>query len=225
MFTGLVETTGIVTRTSRKDGGAQLEIYAPDFGRDMAIGDSVAVNGACLTIAAFARGAFVADVSLETLDRTNLGAVQAQQAVNLERAMRLSDRLGGHLVTGHIDGTARFLQRHISGNSSIYQFEIPERLAPYLVEKGSIALDGVSLTIARMKGSMIACSVLPLTQKETTLGSYNPEDVVNVEVDLIAKYVRRFTTGFTEESGAFTDYQLDEQDRRLGDKLRNFLEG
>jgi len=225
MFTGIIETVGIISRISRVDGGAQLEIYAPDFGRDMAIGDSVAVDGACLTIAAFSRGSFVADVSLETLDRTTMSLLHAQDKVNLERAMRMSDRLGGHMVSGHVDAVGTFLQRHTSGNSTVYQFELPDYLVEYLIEKGSLSINGISLTIARVKKNMIACAVIPHTETSTTLGTLHVGDRVNVEIDMIAKYVRRFTTDFVETTGDFDDYETNESGNRLGNKLRDFLEG
>lgn len=222
MFTGLIETVGIITNAERVAGGARLEIYAPDFGRDMAIGDSVAVDGACLTVTRFARGSFVVDVSLETLDRTTLQEIRVQSKVNLERAMRMSDRLGGHMVSGHIDGLGTFTQRHPSGNSTIYQFDLPEPLVDYLIEKGSISINGISLTIARLNGSQIACSIIPHTEKTTTLGELKIGDKVNVEVDMIAKYVRKFTVGHSGDSTDGFDYR--EDDRRISDKLRDLLD-
>lgn len=221
MFTGLIETVGIVSRIDSVAGGAQLEIYAPDFGRDMAIGDSVATDGACLTIASFARGSFVADVSAETLDRTALRYLTVGSKVNLERAMRLSDRLGGHMVTGHIDGVGKLVQRHVGGNSMVYQFEIPDGLLVYMVEKGSVAINGISLTIAKVNQNMIACAVIPHTDEHTTLSELAINSFVSVEVDMIGKYVHRFLTAYTE-GGLATQ---DERDQRLTHKLREFLEG
>lgn len=223
MFTGLIETVGIITNAERVAGGARLEIYAPDFGRDMAIGDSVAVNGACLTVVRFARGSFAVDVSLETLDRTTLREIRVQSKVNLERAMRMSDRLGGHMVSGHVDGLGTFTQRHRSGNSTIYQFDLPEPLAEYLIEKGSICIDGISLTIARLQEHQIACSVVPHTERTTTLGELQIGDSVNVEIDMIAKYVRKFTSGHSGDGPADLDYREDD-DRRISGKLRDFLD-
>lgn len=224
MFTGLIETKGIISRADSQSGGAQFEIYAPDFGRDMAIGDSVAVNGVCLTIVSFARGSFVVDLSLETLERSNLVSAKVGTQVNLERAMRMSDRLAGHMVSGHVDGQARFVQRHISGNSNIYQFELPEFLQEYLVEKGSITIDGVSLTIARVKENSIAISVIPHTEKSTTLGDLKIGDLVNIEIDMIAKYVRKFVTGQGGSSGSLDDLNREAKDERLSSKLKDFLE-
>ncbi len=128
MFTGLVESEGIITRIERAGTGLRLEVYAPEFGRDMAIGDSIAVDGACLTVVKFIRGAFIADVSEETATRSTLGKLSQGGKVNLERALRLSDRLGGHIVTGHIDGVGSLVMRHPAGNSTIYQFQVPPEL-------------------------------------------------------------------------------------------------
>ncbi len=220
MFTGLIETQGIITRIDRVAGGAQLEIYAPEFGRDMAIGDSIAVDGSCLTVAKFIRGAFVADVSEETLGKTTLAGVTQGQKVNLERALRLSDRLGGHLVSGHVDGIGRLLLRHAAGNSTVYQFQVPGDLMEYIVPKGSVAIDGISLTVAQIRGESFASAVVPHTEEITTLREKAIGAPVNVEIDMMAKYVRRFVGLYSgaEESGSSSK-------RGLGDMLREFAEG
>lgn len=220
MFTGLVETQGIVTRLDRAGGGAQVEIYAPEFGRDMAIGDSIAVDGACLTVARFIRGAFVADISEETLAKSTLGGLQSGQHVNLERALRLSDRLGGHLVSGHIDGVGRLLLRHPAGNSTIYQFQVPGALMQWVLPKGSIAIDGISLTVAKIRGESFATAVIPHTEQTTTLKDKPIGASVNVEIDMMAKYVRRFV-----ELYANPDEAPSTPKRGLGDMLREFTEG
>lgn len=225
MFAGHIETAGIVSRIEPVAGGAQIEIYAPEFGRDLAIGDSILVNGAGITIAAFGRGSFAADVSLETLDRTTLSTLRVQQKVNLERALRLSDRLGGHFVTGHVDGVGRFIQRHISGNATVYQFEIPENLMGYIVENGSITINGISLSVGRIHENMIACSVVPTIEHSTTLADLEFEETVNIEIDMIAKYVRQFTLGFERNADHFDDYNLEKGSNKIGSKLRDFLEG
>jgi len=221
MFTGLIETQGIVTRVDRVGGGAQMEIYAPEFGRDMALGDSVAVDGACLTIANFARGAFVADVSDETLTKTTLGTARQGTKVNLERALRLSDRLGGHMVTGHIEGMGRLLLRHPAGNSTVYQFQVPPSLMEYIVAKGSVAIDGISLTVAQIRGESFAAAVVPHTEEVTTLKDKAIGSPVNVEVDVMAKYVKRFVDLYA----ATGEGPATESRRGLGDMLRDFADG
>ena len=220
MFTGIVESQGIIMRADRLSGGAQIEVYAPEFGRDMAIGDSVAVDGACLTVVKFIRGAFVADVSGETIDTTTLGSLRQGSKVNLERALRLSDRLGGHIVTGHVDGVGRLVQRHVAANSTAYQFRAPIGVVDYLVPKGSIAVDGISLTIAQLKGDNFAVAVVPHTEHATTLAEKPIGAPVNVEADVMAKYVRRFVDLY---DGA---EEADPMPRRgLGDMLRDFADG
>ncbi len=221
MFTGLIETEGIVTHIERADGGAKLQIYAPEFGRDMAIGDSVAVDGACLTVSQFQRGAFVADVSEETLQRTTLGGLRQGSKVNLERALRLSDRLGGHMVTGHVEGLGRLLMRHPAGNSTIYQFQVPPALMEYIVPKGSVAVDGISLTVAQIRGESFASAVIPLTEQVTTLKDKPIGAPVNIEVDIMAKYVKRFVDLY----GGHGDGGSETPRRGLGDMLRDFADG
>ncbi len=223
MFTGLIEEVGTIARTERTgDGGMRLEVYAPDFGRDMAIGDSVAVDGACLTVVSFIRGAFLADLSEETVRRTTLGGLKTGEKVNLERAMRLSDRLGGHLVTGHVDGVGTFAGKLPSGNSSTYTFKPPVEVLPYIAEKGSIAVAGISLTVSRVVPNGFECAVIPHTEQSTTLASLKPGDHVNIEADTLAKYVRRFVafyTGHAEDAGSVADGR-----RGLGDMLKEFTD-
>jgi riboflavin synthase len=221
MFTGIIESQGIVMRADRVQGGAQLEIYAPEFGRDMALGDSVAVDGACLTIANFARGAFVADVSEETLVKTTLAGARQGTKVNLERALRLSDRLGGHMVTGHVDGVGRLLLRHPSGNSTIYQFQVPASLLEFVVPKGSIAVDGISLTVAQIRGESFAAAVVPHTEGVTTLKDKPIGSAVNIEVDVMAKYVKRFVDLYANVGEPVEGIPK----KGLGEMLREFAEG
>jgi len=221
MFTGLIETQGVVTQVEHAGGGAKVQVYAPEFGRDMAIGDSVAVDGACLTVAQFQRGAFVADVSEETFGKTTLSGLRQGSKVNLERALRLSDRLGGHMVTGHVDGIGRLLLRHPAGNSTIYQFQVPPALMEYVVPKGSIAVDGISLTVAQIRGESFAAAVVPVTENVTTLKEKPIGGPVNVEVDVMAKYVKRFVDLYAGTQDAVPDMPR----RGLGDMLRDFADG
>lgn len=221
MFTGLVETQGIITRVDRVAGGAQVEVYAPEFGRDMAIGDSIAVDGSCLTVVKFIRGAFVADVSDETMSKTTLGGLKQGAKVNLERALRLSDRLGGHLVSGHVDGVGRLLLRHPAGNSTVYQFQVPASVLEYVVPKGSIAVDGISLTVAQTRGESFAAAVIPHTEQSTTLKEKPIGAPVNIEADMMAKYVKRFVELYADPGNASPGTAK----RGLGDMLREFAEG
>lgn len=222
MFTGLIESQGIITRIDRVSGGAQLEVYAPEFGRDMAIGDSVAVDGACLTVVKFIRGAFIADVSGETLDHTTLGGLRQGTKVNLERALRLSDRLGGHLVSGHVDGVGKLVQRHAAGNSTVYQFQATAEVLPFLVAKGSVAVDGISLTVAQLRGDNFAVAVVPHTEQSTTLAEKPLGAPVNLEADMMAKYVKRFVDLY---GGHGPDPSEAPTRRGLGDMLRDLTDG
>ncbi|MBN1192971.1 MAG: riboflavin synthase [Coriobacteriia bacterium] len=220
MFTGLIECEGVITRADRVSGGMRLEVYSPEFGRDMAIGDSIAVDGACLTVAKFIRGAFLTDVSAETLERTTLGGLQQGAKVNLERALRLSDRLGGHLVSGHVDGVGKLELKQPTGKFTVYQFQAPPEVMRYIVEKGSIAVDGISLTVAKIGPQGFTCAVIPQTESATTLKDKAIGSGVNLEADMLAKYVERFVAGYT--GGA---EPVPAGRRGLGEMLREFAEG
>lgn len=222
MFTGLIESQGIVTRIERISGGVRLEVYAPDFGRDMAIGDSVAVDGACLTITRFIRGAFLVDVSAETLDRTTLGRLTQGSSVNLERALRMSDRFGGHFVSGHVDGVGRVVMRQAAGNSTLYTFAAPETVSAFLVPKGSVAIDGISLTVADVTADGFTAAVIPHTEESTTLKAKPIGAPVNVEADMFAKYIARYLSAYTGQHEGRTDTR---RGSRLGDMLRDLAEG
>lgn len=222
MFTGLIETQGIITRTERVAGGMRLEVYAPEFGRDMAIGDSVAVDGACLTIVKFIRGAFLVDISDESLQRSTLGELRQGSHVNLERAMRVSDRLGGHIVSGHVDTVGRLAGRQPGGNGTIYRFTAPAELLGFLVEKGSVAVDGISLTVASLSSDGFTAVVIPHTNEVTTLGDKPIGSTVNLEADLFAKYVKRYVAAYL---GAGPEPERGSTKRSLGDLLRDLTDG
>lgn len=221
MFTGIIETKGVVARADRVSGGMQLEIYAPEFGRDMSIGDSVAVDGVRLTIAKFLRGSFVVDVSDETATGTTTGGLRQGVSVNLERALRLSDRLGGHIVTGHVDAVGSLAMRAVAGNAVQYRFTAPDEVRDYIVEKGSIAVDGISLTVARVFDDGFGAVVVPHTEASTTLPDRPIGAKVNLEADMFAKYVRRYVQGYLE---AGIDKPRPGK-RGLGDMLKDMAEG
>jgi riboflavin synthase len=192
MFTGMITALGSIRRVTRKGADALLEVDASMSLEDIRIGDSLAINGACLTVTQKADRRFTADVSAETLSRTNLGALKAGDQVNLEKALRFNDFLGGHLVLGHVDGQGRLQEKTGSANSIILGIEIPEGLLRYLVEKGSVAVDGVSLTVNRCEKNRFYVNMIPHTAIMTTLGFKKVGDTVNIETDIIGKYVERF---------------------------------
>jgi riboflavin synthase len=196
MFTGIVEGTGTVAALAVADGGgARLEVEAPFLAGDLRLGESVAVNGCCLTVAEPTPGGFAADLVAETLRRTALGGLAAGDAVNLERPLALGGRLGGHLVQGHVDGVARVLERSPVGDGEEVRIELPPDLERYVVEKGSIAVDGVSLTVAGVGPGWFAVALVPHTLEVTTLGRRRPGDPVQLEVDVVAKYIERLVVG------------------------------
>jgi riboflavin synthase len=192
MFTGLVSAVARVASLRTGPQGAVLAVERPMAFEDVAIGESIAVSGACLTVVLPRERAVLSfDVSPETLARTSLGALEAGARVNLERALRASDRLGGHVVAGHVDGTSHVLGVEKSGDSWTFRFALPPALERYLVEKGSISVDGVSLTVAALREESFDVAVIPHTFESTTLGIRKGGDIVNLEVDVLGKYVER----------------------------------
>jgi riboflavin synthase len=192
MFTGIVEELGRVRSIAVNAGGARIEIDATTVLDDAIIGASIAVNGCCLTVVELGDGYWSADAVVETLERTNLGDLTAGDAVNLERPVRLADRLGGHLVQGHVDATGRVSVREMqSDGSELFRFDAPDDVLRYVVHKGSITVDGISLTVAGLYDDGFQVAVIPHTLAVTTLGARIPGARVNLEVDLIAKYVER----------------------------------
>jgi riboflavin synthase len=190
MFTGIVEERGRVRRVTPNDGGARLVIDARAVLDDAELGASIAVNGCCLTVTAFDDGSFAADAVIETLARTNLGDLAVGDPVNLERPLRLADRLGGHLVQGHVDATGVVRDRAPEPDgSTMVTIEAPDSVLRYVVHKGSITVDGVSLTVARRDEDAFAVALIPHTLAVTTLGERAVGTRVNLEVDLVAKYV------------------------------------
>jgi riboflavin synthase len=192
MFTGLIESTGNVKRLVRRGADAVIEIDSSlDLG-DVAVGDSIAVSGACLTVTARNSGSFSADVSAETLAKTNLKSLRPGDKVNLEKSLRLQSFLGGHLVLGHVDGIGKISRREVKSNSIVFGIEVEDGLRRYIVEKGSIAVDGVSLTVNSLEGNKFFVNIIPHTAKHTTLEGSKLNDLVNVETDIIGKYVVNF---------------------------------
>lgn len=192
MFTGIITHVGRVAHTARVGPDLRVRIAAPDLAQGrLASGESIAVSGVCLTVTQHDVGGFDADVSAETLACTTLGALAAGQAVNLERALALGDRLGGHLVTGHVDAPARIVAVTPQGDCRRLTVEVPSALARYVAPKGSVALDGVSLTVNNVHGRCFEVNLIPTTLDHTTLHALVPDSAVNFEVDLVARYLER----------------------------------
>lgn len=191
MFTGLVEEKGTVTALDQLGDAVRLTIRGPVVTSDAAHGDSISVNGCCLTVAEIHGDAFSADVMAESLSRTSLGDLEPASEVNLERALAAGARMGGHIVQGHVDGTGELLDRTTSDNWDVLRFSLPADLARYLVEKGSITVDGVSLTVVEVADDWFSVALIPTTLADTTLGGRAVGDRVNLEVDVLAKYVER----------------------------------
>jgi riboflavin synthase len=192
MFTGIVEELGTVRAITHHDGGARVEILAGAVLADAEIGASIAVNGCCLTVVERGDDWWAADAVTETLDRTVLGALAPGDAVNLERPVRLADRLGGHIVQGHVDAVGTIVAKEPMGDGSVrVDVGAPPDVMRYVVEKGSITVDGISLTVASLGDNGFAVAVIPHTLAVTTLGTKGPGDPVNLEVDVVAKYVER----------------------------------
>jgi riboflavin synthase len=191
MFTGIIEAVGEIKEIKGTEKGISLQVSFPVFFDDVKRGDSIAVNGACLTARAISGGSFAADVSAETISKTTFGRIWAGERVNLERALRLSDRLGGHIVTGHIDGTARLKARRDEAESVRLTFSLDKELLRYVISKGSVAVDGISLTVNEVGSDGFSVNIIPHTAQNTTILGRKAGDEVNVEVDVIGKYVER----------------------------------
>ncbi|MDH3974774.1 MAG: riboflavin synthase [Deltaproteobacteria bacterium] len=195
MFTGIVEGKGEIKEIRRAEKGFILSVMAPfDLSNDK-IGDSIAVNGICLTATKIKSGIFCANVSEETLSRTSLAGLAASSTVNLERALKAGDRFGGHIVTGHIDGTGRVIKKEARGESVYLEISAGEDIVRLIVEKGSVAIDGISLTVNSVQKNSFSLNIIPHTLEITTLGAIKRGDEVNIETDIIGKYVEKLTTG------------------------------
>ncbi|PZS28875.1 MAG: riboflavin synthase [Pseudonocardiales bacterium] len=195
MFTGIIEELGTVVTCDDLPDAARLTLKAPTVAEGAGIGESIAVNGVCLTVVSARDGEFTADVMRETLERSVLGALRPGDRVNLERPVTLASRLGGHLVQGHVDGVGTILARQVAPHWELVRVGLPAALARYLVVKGSVTVDGVSLTVVDVDASSFSVSLIPTTLALTTLGHKGPGEPVNLEVDIIAKYVERLLAG------------------------------
>lgn len=202
MFTGIIQAVGKIAAIEKKGGDARLRVDTG--GLDMSnvnTGDSIAVSGVCLTAVEHSASGFTADVSGETLARTTLGQLRSGAAVNLEKALTLNTPLGGHLVSGHVDGVGTVVSREMEGRSVRFRFEAPAVLARYIAEKGSICVDGVSLTVNAVNGARFDVNLVPHTLTQTTLDSFQPASKVNLEVDLLSRYLERLVLGEAATKG------------------------
>jgi riboflavin synthase len=198
MFTGIIQDIGTIQSVDRRAGGVLLTVSTRLDLRTIKIGESIAVDGVCLTAVRLSGQTFTAEVSPETLERSTLRQAKRGGAVNLELPLTLSDLLGGHLVAGHVDGTAEITDIFPRGNFLWFRFTVPPELSRYLIEKGSVAVDGISLTVAGAQEGEFSVSVIPHTAETTTLGKKKTGDPVNIEIDQIAKYVEKFLMGRKE---------------------------
>lgn len=192
MFTGIIEAVGKILKLEQKSSGYSIIIDVATLDmEDVKLGDSIAVNGTCLTVTAFSSNQFTADVSSETVKRTKLATNRVGDAVNLEKACTANTRLGGHIVSGHVDGIAKVTSMKSSGNATDYWLEAPSGLAKYIAEKGSVTVDGISLTVNEVQGEKFRLTIIPHTAEQTTIQNWQQSSLVNLEVDLMARYIER----------------------------------
>ncbi|MCL2610317.1 MAG: riboflavin synthase [Defluviitaleaceae bacterium] len=204
MFTGIIEEVGKIISVKKGDRSSVLEIGADIIFSDMKLGDSIATNGVCLTVTSFNRNAFKADVMHTTLKATSLGDLSVGSTVNLERAMPANGRFGGHIVSGHVDGVSIIKSITPVGNALVYTFNTGNELLKYMIPKGSVAIDGISLTISELTESTFSVSIIPHTAQVTILSTKKPNDKVNIELDILGKYIDRFLN-FKEKSNVTID--------------------
>lgn len=202
MFTGIIEEIGSVSSIKFMANSCQICIIAKKILDDCKEGDSIAINGACLTVTHVLSDQFIADIMPETVRRTNLKDLKAGDKVNLERALRPTDRIGGHIVAGHVDGIGKIITVKTEGIASLMDIEVPSELIKYIAVKGSISVDGVSLTITKVSKLVFQVSLIPFTKQNTILGLRQPGDSVNIEVDMLARYVERLLIGQKEENNS-----------------------
>ena len=210
MFTGLIEEKGKVIRIESASGGLKLSVEARVVAEGTKVGDSIAINGACLTVIEAGTSSLRFDAVRETIERTTIGRLRPGNPVNLERPMKAGSRFGGHMVLGHVDGVGTIREIRKSGNETIFRFEAPPEIMQYVVEKGSIAVDGISLTIADLGPGSFAVAVIPHTLSSTTLGDSSVGGSVNLETDIIGKYVYKFTSKIASSSDELLIRKLSE---------------
>ncbi len=204
MFTGIIEELGTVGQMDRRPDSIKLTIQARKVLEGTQLGDSIAVNGVCLTVTSMTDSSFTADVMHETMRRSSLSDIKSGSKVNLERAMQVGGRLGGHIVSGHIDGVGHIARIAADGIARVITISIPKDMEPFIVEKGSIAIDGISLTVVSVGNSQFSVSIIHHTMANTTLIDKHPGAVVNLETDVIGKYVHSFTTAHTGKRSGIT---------------------
>ena len=224
MFTGIIEQTGTLIGLESRGGVRRITVEAPELAARLREGDSLGVSGVCLTALDVNPTLFHADLAQETLDKTSLGALAPGSKVNLERALRFSDRLGGHIVAGHVDDVGKLVNRQAAGNATVYRFSVPFDLREFIVQKGSIAVDGISLTVMDLTPDGFTTAVIPHTEEVTTLKEKPIGGGVNIEVDLMAKYVRSYVMRYmgVEDS---VDAGKGVPRRGLTDLLRDLTDG
>ena len=207
MFTGLIETVGTIVRVEKSGSAATLSASARFTDDAVRIGDSIAINGVCLTVTGMSGDVHIFDVSPETLERTSLRSARPGVRVNMERAMKISDRLGGHIVSGHVDCVATITQQRRIGDNTVFQFRVPRELIRFIASKGSVAIDGISLTVNSVEEESFSVNIIPHTAANTTLHQRKPGDEINIETDILAKYVDRLlgASGKGQGSGVTLD--------------------
>lgn len=210
MFTGIIEEIGTIGNMQGSEDAIQITIHAAKIIHDINLGDSISVNGVCLTVTEFTARSFTVDVMPETVKATSLNSLKAGSSVNLERAMAANGRFGGHFVTGHVDGIGTIIRKKPSANAVYYDIKVSEDITSSLVMKGSIAIDGISLTIFGLEDGKVTVSIIPHTLSETVLGGKQAGDIVNIECDMIGKYIKKFVQQSTESSSSLTSDFLKE---------------
>lgn len=200
MFTGIIQAIGHIQKLERKGGDVRLTLNTENLQlNETDLGDSIAVNGVCLTVIEYADTGFVADVSAETLEKTSLGFLKQGSPVNLEKALTLNSALGGHLVSGHVDSLGKLISETQDGRSIRYEFSVPQHLERYIAKKGSVTIDGVSLTVNHVQGNHFGVNIVPHTRNNTIFQKYEINTQVNIEVDIIARYLERLLSGRSSE--------------------------